>query len=74
MHKRRSVGLDDYILFIAFVISIVLVAQTTWAVLDEGQGVPESELLNHPHGSFTMVSKVSSSHISSIPLYLIHKI
>ncbi|OKL55543.1 hypothetical protein UA08_09235 [Talaromyces atroroseus] len=57
MQKRHSVGLDDYILFIAFGISILLVAQTTWAVVDEGQGVPESELLGHPYDDFKIVAK-----------------
>ena len=33
-----NLGLDDYILVIAFILTLLLVAQTTWAIVDEGQG------------------------------------
>ena len=35
---RRFMQTDDFLIFGAFVIALVLVAQTTWAILDEGQG------------------------------------
>ena len=35
---RTSVKADDILIFSAFVVSLMLVAQTTWAVIDEGQG------------------------------------
>ncbi|MCJ1295696.1 hypothetical protein MMC34_007260 [Xylographa carneopallida] len=42
-------GADDYILITAYIMTIVLVAQTTWAIIDEGQGqhvadVPRTQL------------------------------
>ena len=36
--KCNGLGLDDGLLLVAFCITILLVTQTTWAILDEGQG------------------------------------
>ena len=36
--NNNPYGLDDYALIIAFFITTLLVAQTTWAIIDEGQG------------------------------------
>ena len=39
--SRRATGVglktDDYTLFVAFVITLVMVVQTTWAIIDESQ-------------------------------------
>lgn len=32
----RKLGTDDHLTLVAFMISVVLVAQTTWAIMDEG--------------------------------------
>lgn len=34
--KKISLRIDDYLLFVAFVIAIALAAHTTWTVVDEG--------------------------------------
>lgn len=36
---RRHVGIDDICLFSATIIAVILVIQTTWAVVDDGQGM-----------------------------------
>ena len=32
----RKLGVDDYLTIVAFAISVALVAETTWAIADEG--------------------------------------
>lgn len=56
IHHRRMIGIDDYLLFTAYLISVLLVAQTTWAVVDEGQGEHEDDVSNH--SQFGIVAKV----------------
>ncbi len=34
--QRRNLGRDDFIIFVAFAITIALVVQTTWAIVDDG--------------------------------------
>lgn len=41
--SNRHFGLDDFLLGFATLIALVLAGQTTWAVLDEGQGQSEKE-------------------------------
>lgn len=57
IHQRRAhIGIDDCLLFTAYLVSVLLVAQTTWAVVDEGQGVHEADL---SHSSqFGIIAKV----------------
>ncbi|KAH8690657.1 hypothetical protein BGW36DRAFT_389127 [Talaromyces proteolyticus] len=52
-HVRHS-DLGDYLVLISFAIAVILVIQTTWAVLDKGQGVHESELVS---SDFATVAK-----------------
>lgn len=66
-HMRRS-NLGDYLVFISFAIALVLVIQTTWAVLDEGQGAHESELGRS--GDFAVVAKVRDT-LSHSPFNII---
>lgn len=57
IHQRRAhVGIDDCLLFTAYLLSVLLVAQTTWAVVDEGQGMHEADLSHH--SQFGVVAKV----------------
>ena len=42
--ERRVIGLDDYLTTLAFVITIALVAQTTWAIANEGQDDHDAEM------------------------------
>ena len=53
--QNRKLGLDDYMIIIAFVITLVLVAQTTWAILDEGQG---NHVENETRTQLAMVASV----------------
>lgn len=53
--KKHGHGWDDYALFFAFVIEIVLVGQNTWLILHDGQN-------NHENGvkpsKLALVAKV----------------
>ena len=40
----RPVRCDDYVIILALMVTIALVAQTTWAIVDEGQDSHESEV------------------------------
>ena len=53
--KRTALGTEDYILIVATGISIVLTAQTSWAVASEGQG---SHIQSEPPSEVGMVAKV----------------
>lgn len=59
LHIREMEGADisDYFILATFFISIFLVVQTTWAMLDEGQYVHESDLVTQ---QFAVAAKVSS--------------
>ena len=47
--------MEDYALVTALLIAVILVAQTTWAILDEGQGRHISEV---PRSKLALVAKV----------------
>ena len=51
-------GLDDYILMLSFLITVVLVVQTTWAIVDEGQG---KHIDKESRTEFAKVAHVSKS-------------
>ena len=55
--KRVSLGLEDYILLLAFLITIILVVQTTWAIVDEGQG---KHIEAETQSQFTKVAHVGA--------------
>ena len=42
--KKIGLGLDDYLTIVALATSIALIAQTTWAIVDEGQDDHEAEV------------------------------
>ena len=42
--QKRRLGLDDYLTLFALVTAVALIAQTTWAILDEGQDNHEAEV------------------------------
>jgi len=42
--QRRNLGRKDFIIFVAFAITIVLVVQTTWAIVDDGDDKNVGEL------------------------------
>lgn len=56
VHRRRDIGIDDYLLFTAYFVSVLLVVQTTWAVVDEGQGEHEADVSHQ--SQFGIVAKV----------------
>lgn len=41
---QRELGLDVYLTVLALATSIALIAQTTWAIVDEGQDHHEAEI------------------------------
>ena len=53
---RRSLASDDYILVAANVLALILTIQTTWAIVDEGQG---KHTLGMPRTTIILVVKVS---------------
>lgn len=56
IHHRKAIDIDDYLLFTAYLVSVLLVAQTTWAVVNEGQGEHEADVSHH--SQFGVVAKV----------------
>ncbi|KAI8941682.1 hypothetical protein NX059_002893 [Plenodomus lindquistii] len=42
--RRGSASFDDFCVWLALFIGIILVAQTTWAIVDEGSGKHQSDL------------------------------
>ena len=67
---RRHFGLDDYLTIIALATAIALVAQTTWAIVCEGQDNHEAEVSS---SKFELVVRVGASslglHSSIIDIY-----
>ena len=60
-------GLDDYILIVAFLLSVALVIQTTWAIYDEGQDRHISEV---PRTQAALIAKVLDACIKAIPMLI----
>ena len=54
--KARSfMKVDDVLILGAFVTALVLVAQTTWAILDEGQG---EHVINESRTHLALIARV----------------
>ena len=58
--KRTQFSLDDYLTILGLAITIALVAQTTWAIVCEGQDNHESEVSS---SEFELVVKVGASSL-----------
>lgn len=54
--RIKYLMLEDYMTFFAFISTIILVGQITWAVVDEGQGHHMSDITQ---GQFELTAKVS---------------
>ena len=54
--RRIRLGLDDYLTLLALATTVALIAQTTWAIVDEGQDNHEAEVLK---AKFALVVRVS---------------
>lgn len=52
----KKLAIDDYLNFLAFLIGLLLVVQTTWAVVAEGEGNRQSDLTDH---HVTLIVKAS---------------
>lgn len=53
---QRSIGLDEYLTMFALAATIAPIAQTTWAIVDEGQDDHEAEV---SRTKFALVVRVS---------------
>ena len=42
--QKRRLGLDDYLTLLALATTVALIAQTTWAIVDESQDNHEAEV------------------------------
>lgn len=60
---ERGLGSDNYLTILALAITIGLVAQTTWAIVDEGQASHEAEV---PKKKFALVVRVCSCRLALI--------
>ena len=58
--KKIGLSLDTYLTILALAITIALVAQTTWAIVDEGQDSHEAEISKT---EFALVVKVGLSTV-----------
>jgi hypothetical protein len=56
--SRPSVG--DICVWVAFVVGIVLVAQTTWAIIDEGSGKHQSDVAQQNLAAVAKVSRMEA--------------
>ena len=56
--KSKGYKIQDYMTLTAFALTIILVGQTIWAVVDEGQGQHASRV---EPGKFEVTAKVGSS-------------
>ena len=56
--RSRSLRFDDCLTSLALVMSIALIAQTTWAIVDEGQDGHEVDLSNR---NFALLVRVGQS-------------
>lgn len=56
----HNFGVDDGLVVIAWVVGLILVAQTTWAILDEGQGEHQQTL---SAGQVSRAAKVGVSNV-----------
>ena len=67
---KRHLGLDDFLTVFALATTIALVAQTTWAIVCEGQDNHEAEVSS---SKFELVVRVGASslrlHISTIDMF-----
>ena len=63
----RQFKADDYVLVVAFAITLVLVAQTTWAIVHDSQ---DKHIANTPRSRLASIFKVSSSIINSFSAHL----
>ena len=63
---RRHLGLDDYLTLLALATTVALIAQTTWAIVDEGQDKHEAEVSKEKIG---LVVRVGLFVIALILLY-----
>lgn len=63
--KKSSPSVGDVCVWAAFVVGIVLVAQTTWAIIDEGSGKHQSDIEQQ---SLAAIAKVNHKTASSLYL------
>lgn len=47
---QKHLGLDDYLTLLALATTVALIAQTTWAIVDEGQDNHEAEVAKTKFG------------------------
>lgn len=57
---KRNIGLEDYLTTLALLITMGLMAQTTWAIVDEGQDDHEDEV---KRTKFALVVRVGFSSL-----------
>ena len=71
--RERHLGLDDFLTILALATNIALVAQTTWAIVCEGQDNHEAEVSS---SKFELVVRVEASslrlHVSYIDIFSSH--
>ena len=67
--SRRIIGLglDTYLTILALATTMALIAQTTWAIVDEGQDSHETEISKT---KFALVVRVGLSGIRSLLSYV----
>ena len=64
--RKVILRLDDYLIILALATTIALIAQTTWAIVDEGQDQHQAELSNK---KITVVVRVGPSGLRVCILY-----
>ena len=57
--RKKGRGLEDYLTVLALVTNIALIAQTTWAIVDEGQDNHEAKISRTKFGLVVRVGLLS---------------
>lgn len=63
---QKHLRSDDYLILLTLATTVALIAQTTWAIVDEGQDNHEAEISKQ---KFALVVRVGLSVIALIFLY-----
>ena len=54
---------DDYILIVAYVITVILVGQITWAIVDDGQG---KHIADVPRTQLALIANVCLLEVATV--------
>jgi hypothetical protein len=69
--KKSRPGVGDVCVWVAFVVGIVLVAQTTWAIVDEGSGKHQFDIAQQNLAAVAKVNRKAASALALTNNYIV---